>query len=506
MATGNSRIARNTGVLYVRMLLIMAVNLYMSRVVLDVLGVEDYGIYNVVGGIVMMFSFMNGAMVAASQRFITYELGTGTLLRRRKVFSISVCIHALIAGLIFLLAETIGIWFLNEQLNIPEVRMTAANWIYQCSILSFMVSVLIVPYTASVIAHERMNVYAYVGIMDVALKLSVTFLILWIRWDKLILYAVLLLTVVMINGFVYTVYCKRHFRSCRFDLKLCRDRKLFRDMFSFAGWSFVGNFGFSAKDYGVNILINLFFGPAVNAARALAYQVSGAINAFVSNFHMAMNPQITKRYAVGERDAMVDLVERGSRYSFFLLAIIVVPVLIRTPYILGLWLKEVPEFSIQFLRLVLLMALVNSMTVPLVTAIQATGHIKKFQIVIASIMLVDLPLSYLILKLGAPPYAVMYIAIGTAVVGLLARLSLLAALIQINVRRFVLSVYMRCTGVFTAIYLPMMFASQHMPRNFVGLILLCMLSLLWSALILFFGGCKKDEREFVMKRIHRFCI
>ena len=312
----NKRIAKNTALLYFRMLLTIIIGLYTSRVVLNTLGVSDYGVYNIVGGIVAMLAFLNAAMVASSQRFISFELGIGNLEKLKTVFCTSVSIHVLLAGIILLVAETVGLWFVNTRLNIPSERMEAANWVYQYSILTLILTIISVPYNSCIVAHEHMKAYAYVSIVEVFLKLLVVYLLQLGCFDKLVLYAMLMTIVAFIVRFIYVFYCKRHFSECIYHFIFNKD--LFKEMFAFAGWSIIGNLGFSFKDQGSNIILNLFFGTAVNAARGIALQVNGIVSNFSYNFTMALNPQITKQYAAGNVEESAKLVYAGCRYSFYL--------------------------------------------------------------------------------------------------------------------------------------------------------------------------------------------
>ena len=315
--SNNSRIAKNTLFLYVRLIATLLVSLYTSRVILSALGFADYGLYNVVGGIVVMFSFINSGMVQASQRFMAYEMGQGNEENLKSVFATTNTIHFIIAGVILLLAETVGLWFLNTQMNIDPLRMVAANWVYQLSVFTFLIGVISVPYNAALIAHEHMNVFAYFSIIEVLLKLLIVFVVQWSETDKLILYGFLVLLVAIINRLLYNGYCYTKFEECKFSFRY--DKRYFWKILSFAGWSFVGNIGFSFKKQGVNILINIFFGTVVNAARGIAYQVSGIISQFSSSFQMAIIPQIVKQYAAGNINQMLSLAYRGSKYSFYLL-------------------------------------------------------------------------------------------------------------------------------------------------------------------------------------------
>lgn len=381
IAENNKRIAKNTLLLYVRMLFTIIVGLYTSRVVLNTLGVNDYGIYNVVGGIVAMLAFLNSAMTAASQRFISFELGTKNYQRLKEVFSTSVTIHLIIAGIIFIISETIGLWFLNTHMNISSDRMEAANWVYQCSILTFMVTVISVPYNACIVAHERMKAFAYISIIEVGLKLIIVYLLLVFSTDKLITYAILIFSVSVIIRVIYGIYCKRNFEECiyRFSVK----RALWKQMLSFVGWGMLANFGVSLRLQGANILLNIFFNPAVNAARGIAMQVNGIVINFSNNFLMALNPQITKEYANGNIDRTITLIYAGSRYSFYLLSIISLPMIVSIDYLLKLWLGIVPEYTNIFLKLTIVAALIDTMTYPMVTATYATGVLRRITIIIS---------------------------------------------------------------------------------------------------------------------------
>lgn len=361
----NKRIAKNTMLLYVRMLFTMAVTLYTSRILLNELGVEDFGIYNVVGGIVTMFSLLSGSLSASISRFITFELGQENVAKLKTIFSTSVNIQIILSLIIIFIAEIIGVWFLNAKMNIPAERMEAANWVLQCSILTFAVNLISVPYNASIIAHEKMSAFAYISILEVTLKLLVCYCLYISLFDKLISYAVLLLTISIIIRFVYGVYCKRHFDECRYHLIL--DKELFKRMANFAGWNFFGNGAYLLNTQGINILMNLFFGTTVNAARGIATQVESAVQAFVGNFTTALNPQITKNYAKGNKEYLFELICRGAKYSYFLMFFFVVPIVVETPYILKLWLKIVPDYAVVFTRLTLASSLLLVLGNTLVT-------------------------------------------------------------------------------------------------------------------------------------------
>ena len=339
----NKRIAKNTFLLYFRMLFTMMVSLYTSRVVLATLGVEDFGIYNVVGGVVTMFAIISTSLSSAISRFITIELGKGDLRRLKTVFSTAVVIQFLMALVVVILAELIGVWFLNNKMNIPEVRMNAANWVLQFSIFTFGVNLICIPFNALIIAHERMSAFAYVSILEVSLKLLIVYLLVLMSVDKLIVYGALLLVVAIVITFAYFIYCRRHFKECKCFCRI--DRFLLKRMLSFSGWNFIGASSAILRDQGVNIAINLFCGPTVNAARGMAVQVNHAINSFAQNFMTALNPQITKSFAVGDSKYMFTLIFQGARLSFYMLLFLSLPVLMSTEYILSIWLKIVPDYT-----------------------------------------------------------------------------------------------------------------------------------------------------------------
>ena len=489
----NKRIAKNTVYLYLRTLLIVGINLYASREILASLGVVDYGINNVVGGIVAMFGFLNNAMVAASQRFISFEQGRSDLKRQQEVFSVSVMIHVTIALVILLFAETIGLWFLNNLMNISADRMRAANWVYQSAVLSFVIGIINTPCRASVVAHEKMHVYAVISILDALLRLVIIYILNVFAMDKLILYSILLLCVSLINQIIYKGYTLVFFKECHF--RFSKNLKLFIEMLHFAGWSFLGNLGIALRGPGVNVVVNMFCGPAVNAARGVAYHVSSYVSNFVSGFQTAVNPQITKRYAAGEVQSMLFLIRSSAKLSFFLLSIVVVPLYIRAGYVLDLWLKDVPALSIEFLRGVLIVSLINSMCGPFVIGLQATGKIKVFQITICIIMLMDLPISWILLKQGMPPYSVVYVAIITELIALLARIILLNRIIRINIKDTIVKLVLLDIAVCALMFfVPALFDSLF-PQTFLGLVSFCVCSVIWSLILIFTIGLTKKEKE-----------
>lgn len=498
-SANNKRIAKNTLLLYIRMLFMMAVSLYTSRVILHTLGVEDFGIYNVVGGVVAMFSVISGSLSSAISRFITYELGKGDKEKLVRIFSSSVTIQIGLGLIILVLAEAIGIWFLNTKMTIPTNRMYAANWVFQLSILTFIINLISVPYNAAIIAHERMSAFAYISILEVVAKLVIVYLLLVSPIDKLIFYAILMAAVALIIRFVYGYYCKRHFEECTYHFVF--DKELLKRMFGFAGWNFIGAASAVLRDQGGNIVINLFCGPAVNAARGIAYQVNSAISGFVSNFMMALNPQITKSYASGDRDYMMTLIYQGARLSFYILLLLSLPVIINAHYILSLWLKIVPEHTTLFVQLVLVFAMSESISNPLVTAMLATGNIRNYQIIVGGLQMMNLPISYVLLRYGCIPETVLIVAICISQCCLATRLYMLRGMIGLSIREYMGKVYVNVLGVTILSAVIPGISSHYLNETFINFLVVCMISVLCTFTVIYFVGCNQKERQLISSKI-----
>lgn len=500
------RIAKNTLMLYVRMLFGMLVSLYTSRVVLQALGVEDYGIYNVVGGFVAMFSLLSGSLSAAVSRFLTFELGRGNQERLKKVFSSALYIHALLALVIFILSETIGIWFLNNQMNIPTERYIAANLVFQFSLFSFLLGLFSVPYNASIVSHERMGIFALIGISDIFLQLGIVLYIAFGTFyaDRLILYSFLIIVKGTLIQCFYFFYCRKHFEECRFSL--LGDKAILKEMTGFASWNFIGSSSAILRDHGVNILLNLFYGPALNAARGIASQVSNAIGAFVSNFMVALNPQITKSYAAKEYEYTFSLIFKGARFSFYLLLLLALPILLNTKYVLSVWLHTVPEHTILFVQLVLIFVMLESISNPLITVMLATGNIRKYQIIVGGVQMMNFPLSYLFLKWGFMPEIVVLIAIILALVCLCARLVLLHSMIQLPISAFLSKVCGNVILVSLFSFSIPILVRLFLADTLFGFVLSCLVCLGWSAGIIFLLGCSSSERFFIKEKVSSFFL
>ena len=444
--SSNKRIAKNTLILYLRMIFILCIGLYTSRIVLNTLGVEDYGIYNVVGGFVAFFAFLNGAMATATQRFITFELAQGDINRQLTTFSTAVIIHFFIALIIVIIAETIGLWFVCHKLVIPEERFTAAFWVYQFSILTMFITIVSVPYNAVIIAHEKMSAFAYISILDTILKLAIVYLLTIVTFDKLIFYAALLFGISFLDRMIYGIYCKRHFAETR--IKLIFDKNLFQEMTNIAGWSLFGNIAGVFYTHGLNVLLNLFFGPVVNAARAIAVTIQGVVTGFVSNFQMALNPQITKSYAIGDLRRMHTLIFASSKYSFFLLLLITLPIMIETQTILTIWLKIVPDHTVWFARLILCILLIDALSNPLMISSQAVGRVKVYQSVVGGLLLFTLPVAYLVLKLGGNPETVFVVHLIISAIALVCRVVIVGRMVSFSVALYARKVLLPITSVF----------------------------------------------------------
>lgn len=495
-SANNKRIAKNTLMLYFRMLLIMLVTLYTSRVVLKELGVDDYGIYNVVGGVVTMFNVISGALSSAISRFITFELGTGNQEKLKRVFSSAITIQVIIGLIVILFAETIGLWFVNNKMVIPADRMDAAQWVYHFSVITFAVNLISVPYNAVIIAHEKMSAFAYISIIEVACKLGIALCLVYSPIDRLIFYGFLLMVVAVMVRMIYAYYCKRHFDECS-RYTFLWDKFLLKEMFGFAGWNFIGTSSVVLRDQGGNILINMFYGPEVNAARGLAMQVSLAIQGFVTNFMTALRPQITKSYASGQHEYMMTLIFQGARLSYYILLLLSLPVIFNASFLLSVWLETVPAYTATFVQLVLIFALSESLASPLISVMLATGKIRNYQLLVGGLQLLNLPLSYIFMKLGFAPEVVFVVAIFVSVISEMARLYMLRKMIGLPVRSFLVKVYFNVLVVTVAASIfPYLFAAGT-EVSISNFLISCLICLICTSLSIYFIGCNKEDRQMI---------
>lgn len=499
----NKRIAKNTLLLYFRMILTMAVSLYTSRIVLATLGIEDYGIYNVVGGVVAMFSMISSALSAAISRFVNFEMGRGSDEYRLKVvFSTSLNVQIILSVIITLLAETIGLWFLCNKLVIPAERIHAANGVFHCSVAAFVVNLISVPYNASIIAHERMKAFAYVSIIESFLKLGSVYLLLVGQIDRLIFYAILQLVIACIIRYIYGRYCSQNFEECHY-LRVM-DLSLLKEMMSYSIWNLLGTAAQLLRTQGVNIVINLFCGPVVNAARGISSQVNNAVSQFVSNFTTALNPQIVQNYASGNYSYCLNLVYQGARLSYYLLLLISLPVIIETDYILSLWLKEVPDHTVLFVRLILVLTMITALSNTLIRLILSDGNIKNYAIAVACIQLLNLPLDYVFMRFfSMPPEGTILIAIILETCTLFVRLYMIGKIIPISTNGYISHVICNVLVVTIISFVVPYILYYYANSGTLRFLMISITSIISCFCTMLFIGCNKSERQLVYANIKR---
>lgn len=499
----SSRIAKNTLFLYFRMLLVMGVSLYTSRVVLHALGVVDFGLNNVIAGIIIVFSFINNSLSTATARFLTFELGKRENQNVRNVFASAFLSHLLLAAIVLVLAETIGLYVVNNVLVIPEDRLFACNVVYHIVVISTCLNLTQAPANAMIISHERMNVYAYLGIALALSRLAIALAITYTPLDKLILMNVLAGVVsVLIYIFTYA-YCHHSFKN-EIKISFIIDKELLKPMLSFTTWSLIGSTAYMLKNQGINILINIFFGPAINAANAIAYKVDTAVMGFISNFSTALNPQITKTYAAKEYDSMKNLIFSGGKFSFFLMMILCIPLILETEYILKLWLGDnVPDFSIVMTQLVLILSMVESFTYSIGCAVQASGNIRNYQLVISGITLMNFPISFLAYYLGAPPYAALAISISISSLTLMLRMYFIKSLLSIPPLEYIQKVFIKAAfSLALSIPLPYLLVKE-LPQGFQRFLLILIVSTFTTGIVVWFLGTSHSERSFIKNAIKK---
>lgn len=499
-SNNNKRIAKNTLLLYFRMLFMLIVSLYTSRVVLNTLGVIDYGIFNVVGGVIAMLGFLTGSLAGASSRFITFDLGQGDIDNMKRTFGNIKSIHYILAGVILFLGETVGLWFMITKLQIPLERTTAAFWVYQFSVFSSIMAVISVPYNATIIAHEKMSAFAFITLADVILKLLIVYFLNVISYDKLIIYAFLIFCIQLFDQIVYIFYCSKHFEETK--SKCCYDKTLFREIFIYAGWTMNGNLAVVGYTQGLNVLLNMFFGPVVNTARGIAVQVQGVCQQFCGNFQMALNPQLTKSYAKGDLTSMHSLLIKSSKFSFFILYVIAVPLMFEANSVLKLWLGIVPEYTVDFLRLILVVGLLYTIANPIIVSVHATGKLKKFQIIEGTMLLMIVPIAYFLLKiLGIAPELVFVVHIIVEIFTQYARVRIVLPMIQMKLRTYLCEVILPI--VMVAIISPILpyLLYKNIGQSLVSFFAICSLCVVCVFITVFYVGCNKNEQEFLVSKI-----
>lgn len=491
----NKRIAKNTLFLYLRMFVIMLTALFTSRIVLDVLGASDYGLNNIIGGVVVLFSFLNSALLSATQRFLNFHLGRQDYKQTNVVFCMSMNTYILLSIVVVVLGETIGLWFVNTQLNIPSERMYAAQWVYQFTLIQFVINLLRVPYNASIIAYERMNFYAYISLVEVIAKLLVVYLLYITTFDKLIFYSFLYTIVPLIVAFIYRTYCNRNFDTTKY--KRIWDKVAFKEMFSFSGWSLFGSLANLAAQQGLNILINIFYGVTVNAAAGIANQVSTNVYGFISNFQTAFQPQIVKTYAAKEIERFQKLIFQTSKFSYFMVLVLVLPILFTIDGILEIWLKEVPEYTAIFCRLILVFLSIEAITAPLWMSVQATGKIRSYQILMACLIFMNFPMAYLVLKLGFPVYTVWIVRIIINLITMVARCIYMKQRLQFPISQYIRNVIIPIVIV-TIASLPVPLILYNQIDNFwLNMFVVGFATFFVAILAVYFIGMNTHEKELV---------
>lgn len=495
----NKRIAKNTIYLYIRTFVSMMVALYTSRKVLEVLGVEDFGILGVVGGVMALFAFLSNSMSISTQRFLTFELGRKDNDGFQKVFSMACIIHALLALIFVFLSESIGLWFVNTYLNIPSERMTAANVVYQISILSSAISILQIPYNAAIVSYERLHVYAYVGLGESVTKLLIVYILIISPADKLVTYSFLLLGLKIIGCAIYRIYCTRKFPNCHIILKW--NRSLFKSIAGFTGWNMFSIVAWTVKDQGASVLLNIFGGPVFNAARGVAEQVTVAIRGLVSGFQTAVNPQLTKNYASGDNKATCRLLCKSSKISFFLMLLVSLPVLFEIDYILGLWLVEVPPMAALFAQLVIIEGLFDTLSGPMITSLMATGRIKWYQITFGSILFLNIPIAYMLLKAGAHIATPLVVSIVFMILGNVSRIVFCRNILGLSLKMYLCEVILPIMGVCLLSVILVMVVSSTIQPGFPRFMVSVAVSAISVVALCFTIGFNGTERQFVFNII-----
>lgn len=499
MEDNNKRILKNTAYLYMRQFVIMALSFFTTRIVLEKLGASDYGVNNVVGGFVSMFTVLNSILQTGTRRFLSLNLGKGDALVLKDTFSTAFVIHLIVGIFVVVLLETFGIWFLNSQLNIDSERMVAANWVFQFSVLTVFLSITQTPYTAAVTSHENFSIYAFMSIFETVAKVAVLFLLIFIPGDKLIIYSALLLGVSAINISVYRVYCIRKFPECQFTLKV--NHNLLKEMVRFSGWSVIANVFQVGNTQGVSILLNIFFSTLVNAARGLATTVTFTISQFVNGFIIAAEPQLVKYYGANDREHFEKLVFNITQYTLFLLAIFAVPVFMEIDYVLKLWLTEVPQYTSEFIKITIISSLVVNSYIMIDKAIIASGHIKQMALIGNTIPVIQLPLVYIFLKLGYSPVVTYIITLVPQFLGMFANLWISKHYINFPSGRFFFQIMVKNSlFIIIACIIPYI-VREMMPDGLLRFLVVCSLSVFCTIGIMYSFAMNAETKQMVRQKV-----
>ena len=495
----HKRIAKNTIALYVRGLISVIIGLYTSRVVIDTLGVEDYGVYGVAGGFVGLLAFLNGAMSGATSRFITYEMGLGDQERIKKTFANALTVHLAIAAIVLFVCEAVGVWFINTQLNIPSGRMTAANVLFQLSVFSACVSITQVPYSALIISHEKMGIYAYMEIANVSLKLVIVYFLLVLPGDKLIVYGILTAIVSLVIAMAYRFYCLRKFSESRTGPKY--EKSIIKPILSFSGWDMYGNLCVTIKNQGITFLLNIFFGVAINGAAQITSVINGTLQGFSANIVTAFRPQIIKNYAIKALDQFQNLIIQASQFSTLMLIMMALPLIIETPYVFGLWLGKVPEWVVIFSRITIITSIINQINSVIGIGIHATGNIIRISFLSGTIFLLNLPLVWLVLKLGgSPPTAFI---IGVFIILIIVLVNIIN--LKHNVKEFKIWRYLYKISILPLVSVPAALVCFVLHRNmevgFDRFTFVCISSVFFMSISTYLFILDREQRKSVIKKI-----
>lgn len=503
MDANNKRIVKNSAFLYVQMAIRIIVSLYTTRVILHALGAEDFGINNVVGGVVVMFVFISDTMSSASQRFFACEVGLGDRKKLNQYFNTTIVCYIILITILFIIVEVVGYWVVNYKLIIPPHRLVAANWVLQFSIIAFVVRMMSVPFGAMIIAYERIAIFAIVGLMDSLLTLAAALFIQSYGGDRLIVYSLFLLTLAVVNALFCVFYCRYKFKS-DVRIKLFWNKSMFVELVSYSGWSLFWTLANVVRSQGLNILLNVFFNPVVNAARGIAYQVNNVINQYTNSFYQAVRPQITKYTACDNIDEMMRLMFSSSRISFHLLTFVTIPLIVKTPYILSIWLEEAPPYTVIFMRLIIVVAMIDALGHPPTTAISATGKIKWYHITIGSVLLMNLPISYIFLLNGAEPFMVFIVSILLSSVAQGLRVLFMKKIYKMSVKMYCKKVMLRIALVVVPSFVLSFYVASLLDDTFPSFCLFVILTCMMTAIFVYRIGIPTSERDTVKRLVQRF--
>lgn len=499
MEENNKRIAQNAIYLYIRQLVIMALSFFTTRIVLEKLGASDYGINNVVSGFVSMFAMLNGVLQTGTRRFLALNLGAGNKKLLKDTFSTAFVIHAILGIIVILLLESVGLWFLNHKLNIEVDRITAANWVFQFSVINVFLTITQTPFVAAITSHERFNIYAFMSIYDTVAKVLILFILVYLPGDKLIIYAALQLLVSAVSITIYRTYCIKKFDECSFSFHV--NRKLLAQMSRFSGWSVVANILVVGNSQGLSILLNIFFNTAVNAARGLANTVTFTITQFINGFILAGEPQLVKYYGAGEKEKFIKLVFNITQYTLFLIAIIAVPVFMEIDFVLKLWLNDVPEYTSQFIKITILSSLLMNSYIMLDKAITASGHIKQLALIANTIPIIQLPLIYLALKLGYSPIIAYWITLIPQILGMFSDLWIIKKYENFPSGKFFINIIVKNLILIGLACIMPYYIQRLMPPGLTRFLVVCTISVFCTLCIMWFFALNKEIRKMIINKV-----